>query len=237
MGLDIYVGSLTRYYARDWETVVQKHARESGMAVTVIRPNAPDEDIVTDQDTIRAAVTVWRDNLSQGLGDNLEGPLTWDETPESPYFTDKPAWDCYSSLLLWAAYLEHPDLKRPSACVEDWTTDEAYQRSSAEDFQTEFPTLLRGTEIWLPVDFRFTFAATDVSGGTVNFGSVLALRDELAQINARTWRADSSVLTEWRRRGAAHLSALEIGAQFAFAIFSDLAEQAATHRLVMKMDY
>jgi hypothetical protein len=39
MGLDIYVGSLTRYYARDWETVVQKHARESGIKLTVVRPN------------------------------------------------------------------------------------------------------------------------------------------------------------------------------------------------------
>jgi hypothetical protein len=25
-------------------------------------------------------------------------------------FTAKPAWDGYSSLILWAAYLEHPDL-------------------------------------------------------------------------------------------------------------------------------
>jgi hypothetical protein len=52
MGLDIYVGSLTRYYARDWETVVQKHARESGTKLTVERPNEP-PDVVTDPETIR----------------------------------------------------------------------------------------------------------------------------------------------------------------------------------------
>ena len=236
MGLDVYVGSLTRYYARDWETVVQKHARETGVPLNVVRANEP-EDIVTDQNTIRAAVATWRDNLSTGLGDNIKESLNWNESADSPYFTDKPAWDCYSSLLLWSAYLEHPDLIRPTACVEDWTTDEAYRRSSSEDFQTEYPALLRNTEVWIPADFQFTFAAADVSGNTVNFGSVLALRDELARINALTWCADSTTLAAWRRQGADYLAPLEIGARFAFAVFSDLANAAAQHRLVMKLDY
>jgi len=236
MGLDVYAGSLTRYYARDWETVIQKHARETGMSLNVIRPNEP-EDIVTDPETIRAAVCRWRDNLSEALADNISGPLDWDESPESPYFTDKPAWDCYSSLLLWSAYLEHPDLVCPSACVEDVTTDEAYKRSSSKEFKTQYPSLLRNTEIWLPADFHFTFAATDVSGNTVDFGSVIALRDELAKVNDRTWRADSATLSAWRREGADYLAPLEIGARFAFAILYNLANAAAQHRLVMKLDY
>ena len=236
MGLDVYVGSLTRYYARDWETVIQRHARETGMALEVVRANDP-EDIVTDQETIRAAVCEWRDRLSAGLGNNIDEPLKWDESAESPYFTDKPAWDCYLSLLVWAAYLEHPDLVRPTGCVADWSNDEAYRRSSAEDFPTQYPALLRDTEIWLPANFQFTFAATDLAGNEVNFGSVLALRDELAQINARSWHADEATLTAWRRQGADHLAPLEISARFAFSIFYDLANAAADHRLVMKLDY
>ena len=236
MGLDIYVGSLTRYYARDWETVVQKHARETGMPLTVLRPNDP-EEVITDQNAIRVAVSTWRDNLTAGLGNNIDEPLKWDESADSPYFTDKPAWDCYSSLLLWAAYLEHPDLVRPAGCIEDWNADEAFKRSSSNGFQTEYPALLCNTEIWLPANFTFTFAASDVSGKTINFGSVQALRDELAEINARTWRADSATLAAWRRQGADHLAPLEVGARFAFAIFYDLASAAADHRLVMKLDY
>jgi hypothetical protein len=236
MGLDVYVGSLTRYHAGDWETVIQRHARETGMALNVVRANEP-EDIVTDQNTIRAAVLAWRDNLTIALGDNIDGPLNWDESPDSAYFTDKPAWDCYSSLLLWAAYLEHPDLVRPAACVEDWTRDEAFKRSIGTNFQSEYPALLTNTEVWLPANFRFTFAAPDVSGNKVKFGSSLALRDELADINARTWRADSATLAAWRREGADYLAPLERGARFAFAIFSDLANKAAEHRLVMKLDY
>ena len=32
MGLDLYVGSLTRYFVGDWELMAQKVARELGMA-------------------------------------------------------------------------------------------------------------------------------------------------------------------------------------------------------------
>ena len=236
MGLDVYVGSLTRYYARDWETVIQKHARETGMALNVVRLNEP-EDAITDPHVIRAAVLTWRINLSSALGDNISEPLDWDESAESPYFTDKPAWDCYSSLILWAAYLDHPDLVRPEGCVEDWSKDAAFMRSSSQEVQTDYPALLRQTETWLPSNFPFTFEAADLSGKTVNFGSVLALRNELADINARTWRADGATLAAWRREGATHLAPLETGARFAFAIFYDLANAAAEHRLVMKLDY
>ncbi|MEW5985307.1 MAG: hypothetical protein AB1791_01590 [Chloroflexota bacterium] len=39
MAIDLYVGSLTRYYLRDWETVGQVAAREMGMAHVTITPD------------------------------------------------------------------------------------------------------------------------------------------------------------------------------------------------------
>jgi hypothetical protein len=45
--------------------------------------------------------------IGQGVRAGLEPHLTTSlESPEGmdpPYFTDKPAWDCYSALLVWAA--------------------------------------------------------------------------------------------------------------------------------------
>lgn len=32
MGLDIYAGTLTRYYAHNWKTIVQQWAEENGYA-------------------------------------------------------------------------------------------------------------------------------------------------------------------------------------------------------------
>lgn len=236
MGLDVYVGSLTRYYSQDWETVTQKHAREKGIPVKVVRPNEP-EDAITDPDEIRSDVIAWRENLSRELESYLSEPLDWDESPRSPYFTDKPGWDCYSSLLLWAAYSEHPDLVCPKECVEDWTKDEAFRRSSDPEFDTNYPSLLSNTEIWLPADFRFTFAGPDLAGDTINYGSTVALREELNELNSRTWGADNSMLAVWCKKGAGHLAPLEIGARFAFAVFFELAGVATEHKLIMKLDY
>ena len=38
MGLDIYAGTLTRYYSHNWKTVVQQWAEENGYAFNRITP-------------------------------------------------------------------------------------------------------------------------------------------------------------------------------------------------------
>ena len=52
MGLDIYVGSLTRYYAREWESIAQQAAREMGVEFQVIRQHDP-PDAISDSAQIR----------------------------------------------------------------------------------------------------------------------------------------------------------------------------------------
>lgn len=243
MGLDIYVGSLTRYFARDWKTVVQQAAERGEIPpVQVVRTNEP-EDVVTDPEQIRHVVVDWQQGLSDGLGNNLSSPLSWDETNPTPWFTDKPAWDCYGALLLWAAYSEHPDLKRPAAnpCGlpggGDWSGDPAYQRSVAKDSRTRYAHLLRNVEIWLPGEFTFTFGATWVTGVARQFGACSALVAQLDDLNARTWRATQAQLVEWRRDGADFGAPLEVAARFGFALMRDLAGRAAEHRLPMLLDY
>ena len=39
MGLDIYAGTLTRYYSHNWKTVVQQWAEENGYAFNRITPD------------------------------------------------------------------------------------------------------------------------------------------------------------------------------------------------------
>jgi len=48
MGLDVYVGSLTRYYTANWETVVQRTAGEQGIKCQTIRTNPEPPDKITD---------------------------------------------------------------------------------------------------------------------------------------------------------------------------------------------
>ena len=39
MGLDIYAGTLTRYYSHNWKTVVQQWAEENGYSFNCITPD------------------------------------------------------------------------------------------------------------------------------------------------------------------------------------------------------
>ena len=236
MGLDIYVGSFTRYYAGDWETVLQQAARETGVEVQIVGRETA-EDAITDPEELRPAILEWREGLSVALAEHLNGPLDWDESATAPYFTDKPAWDCYASLILFAAYAEHPELSRPFDGVEEWSDDPAVRISTDPAFQTAFGQLLRDVEIWLPELFPFTFKAEDPAGTTRNFGSSVALAAELAELNRRTWKATDEAIAEWGRNQPEHRSPLEIGARYAFSLLTRLARQAVEHRLIMMLDY
>jgi hypothetical protein len=68
MGLDVYVGSLTRYYRRDWETFIQQAGRETGMTVQMVYLNEPDTDdeILSEEET-RAAILEWRSSLADEI--------------------------------------------------------------------------------------------------------------------------------------------------------------------------
>lgn len=245
MGLDIYVGSLTRYFTHDWRTIVQQLAEcGEGPDVQIIRPDGAD-DAVTDPEEIRSAILAWRQGLSAGLAAHLAAPLDWDESGSTPYFTDKPAWDCYGALLLWAAYSEHGDLVKPLAnpvCspegeMGDWHRDPAFQRSVAEGYRTRYGQLLHDVEVWLPAGYDFTFGAPWVTGDPRRFGACGALVSQLDDLNARTWRATPEDLVEWRRNGADHGAPLEVAAQFAFGLMRDLAGKATEGRLPMLLDY
>ena len=124
MGLDVFVGTLTRCYSGDWELIAQQAAKEIGLTLNVIRQHNP-PDAVRDPDQIRPSVLAWRESLSTALADSIATPLDWDESQMAPYFTDKPTWDCYSDLVLWAAYDEQRQLCRPESHVNGWSKEVA----------------------------------------------------------------------------------------------------------------
>ena len=234
VGLDIYVGSLTRYLAGDWELVAQKAARELGLEITVHRQHDP-EDAIRDPDEIRPVVEQWRNGLSTALASDLSAPLEWDESPSSKYFTDKPAWDGYAALIVWAAYEEHPDLERPVTAIEDWSQDPAYLACMSDDHQSRYSHLY-DVGLWLPCDFRFVFQADFVTGSPMLVGSSRELAFQLDELNRRTWAADAATLNEWMRDGADYGAPLETSARFAFSVFKSLADHSVDDRLPMLMD-
>lgn len=236
MALDVYVGSLTRYYAGEWENVSERAARERGAGYRIARPGAaPDDD--RDPDEVRETVVAWRDTLSQSLGTRIASPFEWDEGEDSPYFTGRPGWDGFGSLVLWAAYAEHPAVRRPGSLPEEWDNDPILMRSNAEGFRSRYSHLVRNVELWLPGPFEFTFEGEGVDGRRVVVGSAAILRRQLEELNAATWKAGAGVVAGWGRDPPVDDAPLEQSARHAFAVLLGLASKAVEHRLPMKLDY
>jgi hypothetical protein len=236
MGLDIYVGPFTRYCLGDWETIIQRTAREQGLAFKMIRTNPEPADKVTDPVVVHQGVDGWRRSLEAGLKAHLPSGLSWDERAEAPYFTDKPDWVGYACAVLLAAHTEHPGCRKPEKATADWDKDEAFKTSTSPGFKSRFYQLF-DVEIWLPCDFPFTFKAQDVGGNEVLFGSSVLLLDQLKQLNAESYNGDAADLGKWKYDGAGREDSFDQGARFGLAMFLYHAEKSVQHRLPMKLDY
>jgi len=82
MALDVYVGSLTRYYAGEWENVSERTARERGTQFRIGRRVGADEPDSDIQEILQAILT-WRVELNQSLGDRIASPLDWSEVADA----------------------------------------------------------------------------------------------------------------------------------------------------------
>jgi hypothetical protein len=152
VGLDLYVGPLTRYHLGDWLTAVQQIGQDMGITVEVDRHRPEPQEPITDPDQVLAVVRQWQSGLGEALGCQAD----WPEDTTLPYWTDKPDWDGYGGLLLLAAYDERPDLRpdRSDSSGRQPATDQprayeeapAYQAASAQP--QRYPSLLRGAEWW-----------------------------------------------------------------------------------------
>ena len=208
---------------------------EEGINVVDARPG--DEEEPPPVDEIREAVEAWRSQLNEELAEQLPEPLDWDESEAAPYFTDKPDWEGYGSVLLLAVYDERGDLRRPTRVVGDWTRDRAWKEGSKSGFEASRYQHLLLPEMWLPGGNDLQIVAEDPAGDEVEIGSTFALLEELQELNARTFRGDPRSLEEWRQAGPSRGESFDEMARFGLAVLLELAGKAVEHRLPMKLDY
>ncbi|MGH3646434.1 MAG: hypothetical protein ACRDTM_04560 [Micromonosporaceae bacterium] len=233
MGLDLYVGPLTRYYLGDWQTITQQLGAQLGYEVSVVRPEPEPEDRVTDPGVVLGAVRDWQ----EGIGEALGSPLDWSEGPALPYWTDKPDWDGYGAVALLAAYDEHPDLRHEADDPRAFADAPAHQEASAQP--ERYYSLLGGVEWWLPLSVDpVVIEASPPAGEPLRMASVDRLLSELRLLGERTGILAGHDLEEVRRAGPADDGApVEELARFGLAVMLALAEAAAEHRQPLLMDY
>ena len=236
MGLDVYVGTLTRYHLRDWETITQQRGREAGIPVRVLYTDEGEEGI-TNPDEVREVVMLWRKVVNRSLAPHLGAPLDWDESDGLPYFTDKPDWNGYWALRLWAAHAEHPGMDRPAQVPEEPHEDGAFVASRAAAGENDFWSLLRDVELWLPADFSVALDFEAPNGKKMQVGSSVELQRQLRELNKRTWKAEEERIAGWHDGEEGERTPLENEARFGMSIFWDLVRKSIDHRLPMILDY
>jgi len=232
VGLDVYVGSLTRYYTREWETMNAKAARELGIEYQLVGAE-PADDAITDPDEVRELVDAWRTALASGTGRALE----WDESVDTPYFTDKPDWDGYGALQLLAAYTELGETKPPKRDPREWGDDKRWKKVTKEQRRgndVRFSHLYI-PELWLPVRLDRPVPYVDPAGHEVLVGSTPVLLDQLDDLDAATYALTRDEHARWRREVEDPYE--EDPARLGLTILLELAVQSVDHRLPMKLDY
>ncbi len=249
MGLDVYVGTFTRYFTGDWETIAQRLGREQGIPVEIIQPSAP-PDAITDPDDIRNWILNWKRDFVASVREQADVEVDWSESPGEPYFTDKPGFDGLAALHMLAAYSLYPTERTPATIPDSWADDRvvrAYNDDEPRTLGTLFKARvgppkegrrfshLTDLDTWIPGSFTGWMRVDGLAQSPMHVGSSSELLRQLQELNARTYRADRETMAGWLQVESDN--SFDHEARRGLAIFTDLATKAVEHRLPMKLDY
>ena len=198
MGLDIYAGTLTRYYSHNWKTVVQQWAEENGYSFNRITPDGePADDEELSPTDVQAAVENWRDQILAAISQPDQPPYApWPENNEKPYYTDKPDWDAFGAMLLVAACRTYEEPVPPTV-EKDWIFGEHPLIARLASDEERVWSLFRGVTWWLPLTDSFLFQGPLPTDDTVAIATLGGLRKELERLNQLAWQADEDTILGW----------------------------------------
>jgi len=252
MGLDIYAGTLTRYYTHNWKTAAQQFAEANGMNFQTIRPRQNDEDELSVEE-IKEIVIQWRDNIISGL-DLSPLPLWNEDYDVTPYYTDKPDWDALNALLLYIA-AKYSNREVPATIhknIDIYKHPIVKEFLKTKDFQL---TLFDGNGWWLPIEQNIMFEYVLPNSEKSPLSTSALLLAELKRYNTFEWNADRDTIISWSTTEGYPADATynkEVGykevalhetyetetlAKFAFSILWQAAEFSLEHGVVIVYDF
>lgn len=255
MGLDIYAGTLTRYYTNNWKTVAQQFAEANGLKFETIRvqqENAEDDEELSLQET-QEIVIEWREAIVQGL--KLNPMPLWNEDYDiTPYYTDKPDWDALSALLLYiASKYRHKEV--PTTIIKNidiYKHPIVSEFLETKDFQL---SLFDGNGWWLPINKNIMFNYVLPNSEESVLATSSLLLEELKVYNSFEWNADRNTIISWSKTEgypADTIYSKETGleaaskhpvynteslAKFAFSILWQATEFSLEHGVVIVFDF
>jgi len=232
MAFDIYSGGFARFYAREWENVVQAEARKTGKEYRMIY--AGDDPGPVDWKEVEEAVERWRAAIVEGLGDNAPEDLFWSESRTTPYFTDRPGWNGYSALVVMAACTACGE-PLPEKLDEDALASDVVLRTYDPMLSDSFRSITQ-VQIWLPGGFDFSFDFVNLCNEKAHIGSVNRLNTDLAGLKIRQDISDAAI-SSIMRDGYSDSASVRTIATFGLAVFSHIAEKARENHLPILLSF
>jgi hypothetical protein len=225
VAFDIYAGTFTRFFTRDWENVIQRQARLDGAKYHIVY--AGGDEGPPPAESVREDVGAWKAGINAALAQHDLGPLDWSEDDALPYFTDRSSWDGYFSLQHWAAHLEHPQLSVPYFLPEDPTKGPALAATLANDEKLHFRSILQGG-VWLPGDFDYLFSFPSLTEEQVMIGSTGRLLQELRELQSKPLPWGKKPLLSFGKKQAVPLQEI---AEWSLPIFERVVAQGHAAKL------
>lgn len=198
--LDLYVGPLCTYYARNWKSQAQLAAEAAGIPYVEVRTTDHFTEPMSAED-LKKLTADWTDSTCSSLSDHLETEISWQDDEAIPYFTLQMPFECLKALMLSALALERGGLLELMPELEGASEEEILEVCKSEDIESNFKNLMREPSLWLPCALPFTYTGEDVPYNMVTIGSSYALADELQLLNSVLWKADTAELAQWWQTG------------------------------------
>lgn len=255
MGLDVYAGTLIRYYMNNWKTVIQQFAEDNGLKYETIRvqdENGEDDEELSLEET-KEIVLEWKKAIEKGL--EINSKSIWNEDYDTtPYYTDKPDWDALNALLLYiASKYTHKDLpKTMEKNIDIYKDPIVLEFLQTKDFSL---SLFDGNGWWLPIDRDIMFDYYLPNSEKSVLATSRLLYDELNVYNNFEWKADRDTIISWSKTEGYPIDKIyskekglekvyekqiyytESLAKFAFSILWQAAEFSLEHGVVIIFDY
>lgn len=195
MGLDIYAGTLTRYYSGNWKLITQQIAEQEGWSFSVITSEGEYTPVsnLEEIEEIRTLIQEWQAFLLNSIPDEYKETL-WEENMEKGYFTDKPGWEAWIALSIfqYATLLNKPFPK--TVCGDTMIECSLFKEGEEKDIKST----LMNVQLWLPFEHSYKFSFIDPRYKEATMATVSYLEKELIDLNNATWKADERTILSWR---------------------------------------
>lgn len=252
MGLDIYAGTLVRYYTRNWKTANQQFCEANGFGYQQIRANNTPAPPVED---VLEGVNNWEKQLVEVLHNSgVPSAEVWEEDNEKPYYTSKPDWDALNALLLYAASKILGDafpkeFKKNTDIFEHPLMKKMYKDNNVQGW-----SLFNGICYWLPINDSVMFHFPLPNGAEADIAAVKLLKNELMKINEIGWNVNRETIIGWsgtegypvdfvinngkiEQRQSNDVYDTESLAKFAFSLLWEAAEFSEKEKVPIILDF